>query len=49
MGDVLRNGEGNRKIWRDISTRYVDIERQNMEVSMKEKRSVGFYNELKSS
>jgi hypothetical protein len=27
----------------------VDIERQNMEASMREKRSLVFYNELKSS
>jgi hypothetical protein len=27
----------------------VDIERQNMEASMREKRSVVFYNELKSN
>jgi hypothetical protein len=31
------------------SKRCVDIERQNMEAGMKEKRSLVFYNEFKSS
>jgi hypothetical protein len=50
MGDVWRNGEeDNINVWREVSKRCVDIERQNMETSMKEKRSLVFYNELKSS
>jgi hypothetical protein len=50
MGDVWRNGEeNNRNVWIAVSRRCVDIERQNMETSMKDKRSLVFYNELKSS
>jgi hypothetical protein len=50
MGDISINGEeNNRNVWREVSRRCVDIERQNMEASMREKRSLGFYNELKSS
>jgi hypothetical protein len=40
MGDIWINGEeNNRNVWRDVSKRCVDIERQNMEASMREKRS----------
>jgi hypothetical protein len=50
MGDILINGEeNNRNVWREVSKRCMDIERQNMEASMGEKRSLVFYNELKSS
>jgi hypothetical protein len=33
----------------EVSRRSMDIERQNMEASMKEKRSLVFYNELKNN
>jgi hypothetical protein len=50
MGDIWINGEeNNRNIWREESKRCMDTERQNMEASMREKRSLVFYNELKSS
>jgi hypothetical protein len=49
MGDVWRNGEeNNRNLWREVSKRCVDVERQIIEASMEEKRSLVFYNELKS-
>jgi hypothetical protein len=48
MGDVWIMGEeSNRNVWREVSKRCMDIERQNMGASMKEKRSLVFYNELK--
>jgi hypothetical protein len=48
MGDIWIMGEeNNRNVWREGSKRCIDIERQNMEASMKEKRSLVFYNELK--
>jgi hypothetical protein len=38
MGDIWINGaENNRNVWREVSKRFVDIERQNMEASMREK------------
>jgi hypothetical protein len=50
MGDIWINGEeNNRNVWREASKRCMDIERQNMEASMREKWSLVFYNELKSS
>jgi hypothetical protein len=50
VGDVWRNEEGsNINVWREVSKRCVVIERQNTEASMKEKRSLVFYNELKST
>jgi hypothetical protein len=50
MGDIWINGEeNNRNVWREVSKRCKGIERQNMEASMREKRSPVFYNELKSS
>jgi DNA repair ATPase RecN len=51
MGHIWINGEeNNRTVLREVSKRCVDIERQNMEASMREKkRSLVFYNELKSS
>jgi hypothetical protein len=50
VGDIWLNGEeNNRNVWREVSKRCMDIERQNMEASMKEKRSLVFCNELKSS
>jgi hypothetical protein len=49
MGDIwIKGEENNRNVWREASKRCMDIERQNMEASMKEKRSLVFYNELKS-
>jgi hypothetical protein len=50
MRDIWIMGEeNNRNVWREVSKRRVDIEKQNMEASMGEKRSLVFYNELKSS
>jgi hypothetical protein len=50
MGDIWTMGEeNNRNVWRKVSKRCMDIERQNMEASMKEKRSLVFYNELKNN
>jgi hypothetical protein len=50
MGDIWINGEeNNRNVWREVSKRCVDIERQNMEVSMRERRSLVFYNKLNIS
>jgi hypothetical protein len=50
MGDIWIMGEeNNRNIWREVSKRCMDIERQNMEASMTEKRSLVFYNELKNN
>jgi hypothetical protein len=50
MGDIWINGEkNNRTVWREVRKRCMDIERQNMGSSMREKRSLVFYNELKSS
>jgi hypothetical protein len=50
MEDIWINGEENiRNILREVSKRRMDIERQNMEASMRERRSLVFYNELKSS
>jgi hypothetical protein len=38
MWDTWINGEeNNRNVWREVSKRSVDIERQNMEASMREK------------
>jgi hypothetical protein len=48
--DIWINGEeNNRNVWRVVSKRCVDTERQNMEASMREKRSLVFYNELHCS
>jgi hypothetical protein len=50
MGNIWINGEeNNRNVWREVSKRCMDIERQNMKASMKEKRSLVFYNELKNN
>jgi hypothetical protein len=50
MGDIWIKGEENKiNVWREVSKRCMDIERQNMEASMKEKRSLVFYNELKNN
>jgi hypothetical protein len=41
MGDIWTKGEeNNRNLWREVSRRCVDIERQNMEASMKEKKII---------
>jgi hypothetical protein len=34
-------------VWREVSKRYIDIERQNREASMKDKRII--YNEFKNN
>jgi hypothetical protein len=50
VGDIWKNGEeNNQNVWRKVSKGSVDIERQNLEASMREKRSLVFYNELKSN
>jgi hypothetical protein len=50
MGDIWINGEeNNRNVWREVSKRCMDTEGQNMKASMKEKRSLVFYNELKNN
>jgi CRISPR/Cas system CSM-associated protein Csm2 small subunit len=41
--------ENNRNVWREVSKRCIDIERQNMEASMKEKRLLVFCDELKNN
>jgi hypothetical protein len=39
MGDIWINGEeNNRNVWREVSKRCVDIERQNMEASVRGER-----------
>jgi hypothetical protein len=48
IGDIwIKGEENNRNVWREVSRRCMDTERQNMEASMKEKRSLVFYNKLK--
>jgi hypothetical protein len=38
MGDIWINGEdNNRNVWREVSKRCMDTERQNMEASMRKK------------
>jgi hypothetical protein len=50
MGDIWKNAdENNRNVWTEGSKRCVATERQNMEASMKEKRSLVFYKELMSN
>jgi hypothetical protein len=50
MADIwIKGEENNRNVWREVSKRCMDIETQNMEDSMREKRSLVFYNELKRS
>jgi hypothetical protein len=50
MGDVWRRGgENNNNVWKVVSKRRTDTERQRMEANMGEKRSLALYNELKSS
>jgi hypothetical protein len=45
MWYIWINGEeNNRNVWREVSKRRMGIGRQNMEASMKEKRSLVFYN-----
>jgi hypothetical protein len=41
--------ENNRNVWGAVSKRCMDIDRQNMEASMKEKRSLVSYNKLKNN
>jgi hypothetical protein len=41
MGDIWIMGEEtNRNVWRQVSKRCMDTERQNMEASMKEKKKI---------
>jgi hypothetical protein len=49
-GDIWKNGEeNNRNVWRELSKRCADTERENVEASMRGKISLVFYNELKSN
>jgi hypothetical protein len=49
MGDIWTNGEeNNRNVWREVSKSCMDIERQNVEASIRGKRSLVFYSEFKS-
>jgi hypothetical protein len=49
-GDVWRRGgENNNNVWKVVSKRCTDTERQKMEANMREKRSLALYNEMKSS
>jgi hypothetical protein len=48
MGDIWKNREeNNRNVWREVRKRCVDTERQKMEASVREKRPLVFYNDLK--
>jgi hypothetical protein len=49
MGDVWRRGGENNNVWKVVSKRCIDTERQKMEANMGEKRYLVLYNELKSS
>jgi hypothetical protein len=45
MRDVWRKGEENKiNVWREVSKRHMDIERQNMEAVMEAKRLLVCYN-----
>jgi hypothetical protein len=49
MGDVWRRGgENNTNVWKVVSKRCTDTERQKMEANMRGKISLVLYNELKS-
>jgi hypothetical protein len=49
MGDVWRKRRGNNNVWREVSKRYVHIQRQRMEASKRKERSLVLYNELKNN
>jgi hypothetical protein len=50
VGDVWRReGENNNNVWKVISKRCRDTERQKMAANMRGKISLALYNELKSS
>jgi hypothetical protein len=41
MGNIwIKGEESNRNVWREVSKRCMNIERQDMEVSMKEKKII---------
>jgi hypothetical protein len=41
MGDIWIMGEeNNRNMWREVSKRCMDVDRQNMEASVKEKKII---------
>jgi hypothetical protein len=46
---MLGHEEHQKNVWREVSKRLVDIERQNMKPSMRKRRLVAFYNELKNN
>lgn len=43
MGNIKKKGDNNNDVWREVS---VDFERQNIKENVREKRSLGLYNEL---
>jgi hypothetical protein len=41
MGDIwIKEEQNNRNVWREVRKRCMDIERQNMEASMKEEKII---------
>jgi uncharacterized lipoprotein YajG len=50
IGDTWKEGgENNSNVWAEIIKRYVDTKKQNMEVNMREKKSMAVYSELKNN
>jgi hypothetical protein len=45
-GKYLKKGDNNNDVWREVS---VDFERQNIKENVREKRSLGLYNELRNN
>jgi hypothetical protein len=44
MGDVWRRGgENDNNVWKVVSKRWIDTERQKIEANMREKRSLDLY------
>jgi hypothetical protein len=43
MGDVWRRGGENNNVWKVVSKRCIDTERQKMELNVKEKRSLALH------
>jgi hypothetical protein len=49
-GRCLEKGRGEyNSVWKVVSKRWIDTERQKMEENTREKRSIVLYNDLKSS
>jgi hypothetical protein len=50
MGDAWRSGgENNNNVWKVVSKRCINTERQKIEANLRGKKSLALYNELKSS